>query len=223
MSGEVADWMGDLRGKPHRIHYKCVFALFATFYFLQGIISDYTPTIPPMVPALLIHCINEIELRGFSEVGLYRVPGAERDVKSLKERFLKGKGSPCLNQIDVHVICGTVKDFLRSLHEPIVTYHLRKKFVHAVEAKDPIDVQPALFQVVSELPQPNRDTLAYMILHLQRVSEAKECKMNVSNLAKIFGPTIVGYSSDDPNPNHLMEEMVQHNNVIGFVTSESVV
>jgi hypothetical protein len=47
--------------------------------------------------------------------------------------------------------------------------------------------------------------------------------MNVSNLAKIFGPTIVGYSSDDPNPNHLMEEMVQHNNVIGFVTSKNVV
>ena len=89
-------------------------------------------------------------------------------VKALKERFLRGKGSPCLNQIDVHVICGTVKDFLRSLHEPLVTYGLWKKFVQAVETSDPIDVRPALYQVISELPQPNRDTLAYMMLHLQR-------------------------------------------------------
>lgn len=121
-----------------------------------------------MVPAILIHCVNEIELRGLNEVGIYRVPGAERDVKSLKERFLKGKGAPCLNDIDIHVICGTVKDFLRSLHEPIITYGLWKKFVDAVEAKDPNDTQPSLYQAISELPQPNRDTLAYMILHLQK-------------------------------------------------------
>ncbi|XP_063925779.1 rac GTPase-activating protein 1-like isoform X2 [Zophobas morio] len=176
---------------------------------MLGVIGDYTPTTPPMVPAILIHCINEIELRGLAEVGVYRIPGAERDVKALKERFLRGKGSPCLNQIDVHVICGTVKDFLRSLHEPLVTYGLWKKFVQAVETSDPIDVRPALYQVISELPQPNRDTLAYMMLHLQRISEAKECKMTVTNLAKVFGPTIVGYSSDNPSANALLEETTQ--------------
>ncbi|EFA01222.2 rac GTPase-activating protein 1 [Tribolium castaneum] len=179
-----------------------------------GVIGDYTPTTPPMVPAILIHCINEIELRGLSEVGLYRVPGSERDVKALKERFLKGKGAPCLNQVDIPVICGTVKDFLRGLHEPVITYALWKKFVQAVNAQDPLDIQPALYQAISELPQPNRDTLAYMILHLQKVAEAKECKMNIGNLAKIFGPTLVGYSSDNPNPNNLLDEIVQHNMVM---------
>ncbi|RZB89838.1 rac GTPase-activating protein 1 [Asbolus verrucosus] len=181
---------------------------------ILGVIGDYTPTIPPMVPALLIHCINEIELRGLSEIGLYRIPGPERDVKALKEKFLKGKGTPCLNKIDVHIICGVVKDFLRSLNEPLLTYGLWRNFVQTVEAKDPVDVLPAIYQTISQLPPPNRDTLAYMILHLQKISEAKECKMSVSNLAKIFGPTIVGYSSEDPDPSELLHETLQMNIVM---------
>jgi hypothetical protein len=32
-------------------------------------------------------------------VGLYRVPGSEREVKDLKEKFLKGKGSPILSKV----------------------------------------------------------------------------------------------------------------------------
>lgn len=42
----------------------------------------------PMIPSLVVHCIREIESRGLSEVGIYRVPGSERDVKGLKVCFL---------------------------------------------------------------------------------------------------------------------------------------
>lgn len=44
-----------------------------------------------MVPALVVHCTNEVENRGLSEVGIYRVPGAEKDVKELKVRFVFSK------------------------------------------------------------------------------------------------------------------------------------
>ncbi|KRT82480.1 C1 domain containing protein, partial [Oryctes borbonicus] len=125
-----------------------------------GVIADFTPITPPMVPSLIVHCLKEIESKGLTEIGIYRIPGPEKDVKTLKEKFLRGKGVPNLNQVDVHVICGTVKDFLRSLSEPLVSYSLWPEFVKAVHAKDVQDVAPALYQVISELPQPNRDTLA---------------------------------------------------------------
>lgn len=51
-----------------------------------------------MVPALVIHCIKEVESRGLSEVGLYRVSGLEKEVKELKDKFLHGKGVPNLVQ-----------------------------------------------------------------------------------------------------------------------------
>lgn len=37
-----------------------------------------------MVPPLIVHCVNEIERRGLTEIGLYRVPGSEKEVRSLR-------------------------------------------------------------------------------------------------------------------------------------------
>ncbi|XP_050316357.1 rac GTPase-activating protein 1-like isoform X2 [Anthonomus grandis grandis] len=174
---------------------------------VMSVISDYTPTSAPMVPALIVHCTNEIESRGLNELGLYRVSASEKDVKVLKEKFLKGRGAPSISQTDVHTLCGVVKDFIRSLAEPLTTYALWPDFVAAVEAKDPIDVLPSIYQCISALPQPNRDTLAYLVLHLQKVAESPECKMPIENLAKVFGPTLVGFSSDNPNPDSLLTEL----------------
>lgn len=171
-----------------------------------GTIADYTPNFSPMIPGLVHHCVNEIEARGFTEVGIYRIPGSEREVKELKEKFLKGKGVPNLSRLDIHVVCGTLKDFLRMLREPLVTHTLWREFVNAASLNDSSDSISATYQAISELPQPNRDTLAFLILHLQRVSECPDCKMNVSNLAKVFGPTIVGYSCVDPEPTVMIAE-----------------
>ncbi|XP_076640104.1 rac GTPase activating protein tumbleweed [Colletes latitarsis] len=172
----------------------------------SGTIADYTPMIPPMVPSLVVHCINEVELRGMGEQGLYRVNGGLTEVKCLKEKFLKGKGAPNLSDVDIATICSTLKDFLRSLREPLITVGLWADFVRATTITDKQDADAALYQAISELPQPNRDTLAFLILHLQRVSSSPECKMPISNLAKVFGPTLVGYSCQQPSPTSLLSE-----------------
>lgn len=65
-------------------------------------ISDYAPTIGPMVPALIVHCVNEIEARGLSEEGIYRHCGSDLTVKQLKEAFLRGKSIP---PVSVYVSC----------------------------------------------------------------------------------------------------------------------
>merc|ERR1719203_1208118 len=99
-------------------------------------IADFTPLHAPMVPALIIHCVNEVEARGLSEVGLYRVPGSEKEVKDLKEKFMKGKGCPTLRKYDIHVICGCIKDFLRSLREPLIPPSMWQVFVDAAGNPD---------------------------------------------------------------------------------------
>ncbi|XP_012252065.2 rac GTPase-activating protein 1-like [Athalia rosae] len=173
---------------------------------ISGTIADYTPMIPPMVPSLVVHCINEVELRGMGEQGLYRVNGGSSDVKCLKEKFLKGKGAPNLSEVDIPTICSTLKDFLRTLREPLITVGLWGDFARATTIADKQDADAALYQAISELPQPNRDTLAFLILHLQRVSSSPECKMPINNLAKVFGPTLVGYSCQELSPNSMLSE-----------------
>jgi len=86
----------------------------------------------------------------------------------VQEKFLRGKGVPNLSNIEIHTICGAIKIFLRSLLEPLVTLTLRQDFVNAALTSDPDDARAAIIQAVSELPQPNRDTLSFLILHLQR-------------------------------------------------------
>ncbi|XP_049872996.1 rac GTPase-activating protein 1-like [Pectinophora gossypiella] len=159
----------------------------------EGSIADYAPSSPPMVPALLVHCINEVEKRGLAERGVYRISAVDKDVKRLKERFLRGCGSPQLGNEDIHVLCGCIKDFLRSLREPLVSTALWQDFMDAAKLSEPSDATAAIVHAVSQLPPPNRDTLAFLILHLQKVAESPECEMGVENLAKIFGPTVVGY------------------------------
>lgn len=184
---------------------------------LQGTIADYVAPISPMVPAIIIHSIKEVELRGLNEVGIYRVPGSEKEVRLLKEKFLKGKGTPVLNDTDIHVICGVIKDFLRSLQEPLITNALWKEFISATEVRTVTEVPTILYGVITKLPQPNRDTLAYLMCHLQKVSESKECKMPISNLSKVFGPTVIGYSSLDLGHDKILTETRQQAMVLEYL------
>lgn len=179
-----------------------------------GYITDHAPNVSPMIPALIVHCVNEIENRGLTEVGIYRVSGSEREIKALKERFLRGKGTPHLANIDVHVLCGCIKDFLRSLKEPLVPTNLWKDFCNSVQNVTESEKQNDLFKAIDALPQANRDTLAYLILHFQRIAESPEVRMPIENISRVFGPTIVGYSSADPDQHAVYTEIVIQFNVM---------
>lgn len=176
----------------------------------MGTVSDYVPSLAPMIPALIVHCVNEIETRGLKEVGLYRISGSDRDVKALKEKFLRNNGIPHLTEVDVHVLCGCVKDFLRSLRERLIPLNLWTAFSNAAQSIPSDDeegtVNKDVYRAVERLPQPNRDTLAYLIMHFQRISDIPEVKMPLTNFAKIFGPTIVGYSCAEPDQHMMFAE-----------------
>ena len=50
-----------------------------------------------------------------------------------------------------------------------------------------------LRRILNQLPQENRHTLAFLVLHLQNVADNSSLtQMNASNLAKCLGPSIVG-------------------------------
>lgn len=62
--------------------------------------------------------------------GIYRVPGGERMVKALRERYINGKRPLMLSRVDeIHVVCGLLKDFLRKLKEPLITFRLHRTFM----------------------------------------------------------------------------------------------
>uniref|UniRef100_A0A674JRZ5 Rac GTPase-activating protein 1 n=1 Tax=Terrapene triunguis TaxID=2587831 RepID=A0A674JRZ5_9SAUR len=181
----------------------------------EGTLVDFVPMTPPMIPSIVVHCVNEIEQRGLRETGLYRISGCDRTVKELKEKFLRGKTVPLLSKVDdIHAICGLLKDFLRSLKEPILTFRLNKTFMEAAEILDEDNSVAAMYQAVGELPQANRDTLAFLMIHLQRVAQSPDTKMDITNLSKVFGPTIVAHAVPDPDPMTLLQDTKRQPKVV---------
>ena len=68
----------------------------------------------------------------FIQLGLYRLSGSDRTVKDLKEKFLRGKTVPLLCKVDdIHAVTGLLKDFLRNLKEPLLTFRLNRAFMDA--------------------------------------------------------------------------------------------
>ncbi|KAJ4919715.1 hypothetical protein JOQ06_000132 [Pogonophryne albipinna] len=172
----------------------------------QNSLEDFSPGAPPWVPHLMVECVAEIERRGLQERGLYRVPGGERLVKELRMMVLQGKTPPLGKVQDVHVLCGFLKDFLRNLKEPLLTFRLHRTFMEAAELQDEDSSTAAVYRALSELPPPHRDTLAFLMLHLQKVVRSPPCQMDQNNLSRVFGPTLVGHGTPDPSPTTILRE-----------------
>nr|XP_046232864.1 rac GTPase-activating protein 1 isoform X2 [Scatophagus argus] len=173
----------------------------------QNSLEGFAPVIHPRVPLLVVECVAEIERRGLEERGLYRVPGGERLVKELRDRFIHGKTPLMLSKVqDIHVLCGLLKDFLRKLKEPLITFKLHRTFTEASELPDEDNSCAIVYRAIAELPRANRDTLAFLMLHLHKVMKSPQCQMDRNNLARVFGPTIVGHGMSEPSPTTIMRD-----------------
>uniref|UniRef100_A0A3Q3JM77 Uncharacterized protein n=1 Tax=Monopterus albus TaxID=43700 RepID=A0A3Q3JM77_MONAL len=171
-------------------------------------LEDFAPVTHPRVPQLIVECVTEIERRGLEERGLYRVPGGERLVRELRDEFMQGKTPLMLSKVnDIHVVCGLLKDFLRKLKEPLLTFKLHRTFMEASELPDEDNSCAVMYQAVAELPKANRDTLAFLMLHLQKVMKRPQCQMDRNNLARVFGPTIVGHEMSEPSPSTILRDI----------------
>ncbi|KAM8889203.1 rac GTPase-activating protein 1 isoform 1-T1 [Synchiropus picturatus] len=173
----------------------------------------------PRVPLLVIECVREIERRGLTERGLYRVPGGEQQVRELRGQFLRGKMPMQLNKVvDIHAICGVLKDFLRRLTEPLVTFRLHRTFMEASEMEE-LSGTPATKQAIAELPRVNRDTLAFLMIHFHRVMASPQCQMDQKNLSRVFGPTLVGHGHSEPSSSTIMKDTKTQPKVVSRLLS----
>uniref|UniRef100_A0A8B9HA77 Rho GTPase-activating protein 42 n=1 Tax=Astyanax mexicanus TaxID=7994 RepID=A0A8B9HA77_ASTMX len=141
-------------------------------------------------------CIRMVEMRGISTMGLYRIGGVNSKVQKLMTTVFSPKAPADMDldpdMWDNKTITSGLKNYLRCLSEPIMTYKLHEDFIMAAKSDDQNFRVCAVHALVHKLPDRNKEMLELLIKHLLTVStHSKSNMMTVSNLGVIFGPTLM--------------------------------
>ncbi|NXL93617.1 RHG10 protein, partial [Alectura lathami] len=166
--------------------------------------------IPPLLPddicsaqldkigfTVIKKCISAVETRGINDQGLYRVVGVSSKVQRLLSLLMDAK---TCNEVDlensvdweVKTITSAMKQYLRSLPEPLMTYELHGEFIIPAKSGSPESRVNAVHFLIHKLPEKNKEMLDILVKHLANVSKhAKRNLMTVANLGVVFGPTLM--------------------------------
>ncbi|KAK7029539.1 rho GTPase-activating protein [Paramarasmius palmivorus] len=155
------------------------------------------PVSPGTIPSVMERCLAEVEARGLTEVGIYRMAGASSEIAALKDAFNQGD-CPIVRTTDIHAICDLIKTWFRVLPEPIFpasSYH----DVIAAMKLDSLDERIAKTrEIVQTLPQANFDLLKRISEHLDTVTDFEEHnQMTAEALSIVFSPNLLRAPQND--------------------------
>jgi len=155
------------------------------------------------IPQVVDLCCRIVEENGLRFTGIYRVPGNNGTIATLIEE-LNQKGpegfdfeqDPRFNELNV--VSSLLKSFFRKLPDPLFTNELYDDFIAMNRKSDAQERLNGLRRLVHMLPGPHYETLKFLVAHLRKVADCSDVnKMEVRNLAIVFGPTLVRSTISD--------------------------
>ncbi|XP_075159706.1 rho GTPase activating protein at 68F isoform X2 [Haematobia irritans] len=144
------------------------------------------------IPPIVRKCVDSLSITGMIDTeGIFRRSGNHGEIIALKDRINRGEDVD-LKDVNVHVIAGLLKSFLRDLSEPLLTFELYEEITSFLEWPKE-DRSRNVTQLIRErLPEENYELFKYIVEFLVRVMECEDLnKMTSSNLAIVFGPNFL--------------------------------
>ncbi|XP_043469722.1 uncharacterized protein LOC122503302 [Leptopilina heterotoma] len=182
---------------------KCIllFLFFTTDLVIGVRYSSGEGRIDRRINRLLVHplikkLVEEVERSGLEHEGLYRLSGSKTEVQKLEKdcQFLDTD----ISQYDVTAITSYLKELFRNLRPSLIDETTFNQLSDALKMENSEDLKNKITDIIIKLPQDIRDTLAYLMVHLQKVVEKKEInRMNPKNIGIVFGPTLMNSQYDD--------------------------
>ncbi|XP_055545911.1 beta-chimaerin [Wyeomyia smithii] len=147
------------------------------------------------IPFIILKCVEEIERHGMLQEGIYRISGFADEIDALKMALDKDgekADMSALANCNVNVITGVLKLYLRLLPVPLITFNSHPSFMYSMTHKTVGEQILSLREAIKQLPLAHFNCLKYILEHLHRIASHHAInKMNVSNLATVFAPTLI--------------------------------
>ncbi|KAJ8454279.1 hypothetical protein ONZ45_g19367 [Pleurotus djamor] len=152
---------------------------------------------PGTIPKVLEQCLYVIESRGLTEVGIYRIAGANSEINALKDAFNRGE-SPIRPDTDIHAVCDLVKTWFRLMPEPVFPSSAYHDIIEGMKLEDLDARLNKIREVVQGLPPSNFDLLRRVAEHLDKVTDFEESnQMTAEALAIVFSPNLLRAPHND--------------------------
>ncbi|XP_055778108.1 unconventional myosin-IXAa-like isoform X8 [Salvelinus fontinalis] len=144
------------------------------------------------VPLVVEKLINYIEMHGLYTEGIFRKSGSTNKIKELRQGLDTDVSSMNLDDYNIHVIAGVLKQWLRDLPNPLMTFELYEEFLRAMGQPDKKEVIRGVYSVIDLLSRTHLSTLERLIFHLVRIALQEDTnRMSANALAIVFAPCIL--------------------------------
>nr|P46941.1 RecName: Full=WW domain-containing protein tag-325 [Caenorhabditis elegans] len=144
-----------------------------------------------LVPKFIRVITEVIESKGLETDGIYRVSGNLSAVQKIRCQADQDNYKALVSEEDIHVLTGALKLFFRELTDPLFPISLHKEYTSAMQMPNATTRFKKFEELLSRLPNENRETLKMLLRHLNRVaSHSSQNRMQQHNLAIVFGPTL---------------------------------
>ncbi|KAM9831513.1 LOW QUALITY PROTEIN: unconventional myosin-IXb [Neosynchiropus ocellatus] len=181
------------------------------------LVNDKSP-----VPMVLEMMLEHVEMHGLYTEGIYRKSGSANRMKELHQRLETDPNVVCLEDYPIHTVTGLVKQWLRELPDPLMTFTHYNDFLHAVELPEKQEQLYAIYKVLEELPPANFNTLERLVFHLVRVcKEEASNRMSPNSLAIVFAPCILR-CPDGADPLLSMKDVAKTTTCVEMIISEQI-
>lgn len=143
------------------------------------------------IPSVVTRCIEEVELRGMDQEGIYRKTGGNSQVNMIKDGFSKDENFDISDpDLDITAVTSVLKQYFRKLPMPLLTFDIYERVLESngeslegdlwanhglltydTAVADETERCDHLRKTFASMPQRHRDCLEFLMFHLARVAK----------------------------------------------------
>ncbi|KAL2104281.1 hypothetical protein ACEWY4_001149 [Coilia grayii] len=144
------------------------------------------------IPLVMKSCIRFINLNGLHHEGIFRVPGLQLEINSLRDAFENGEDPLADGISDMDSVAGVLKLYFRTLEQPLFPDESFDQLMECVLIENESEKCAQIKAIISSYPKPLIIVMRYLFAFLNHVSQySDENMMQPYNLAVCFGPSLI--------------------------------